>query len=906
MNLIRMMLTLVAFAIKAQVSSGLSCQGLTYAEALQNCPDQGALFRSNGGSKDPGYSSTQHYFLGNVSLTVMNITNLPSSRVTLGSSNPYLRVLCNGNTFTSSVRVGNYLPSWENEPISTGYVASASDLSIQVWYSQPGFDFLDRMVEEVHIRVPYCNSLSAYYHTETCPEPFYGCSSDSSSWSMPTEPLCVESSSISMTTGQPCTSTVDVCISLAISITPFAIRILESHMNTTPTFTGVAYPVNALNFTQRFGYPYEDSNVALDLHITESSVLLGALMIQMPNAYRSYGTIDTVLFYAAINFPAILYICRDSADNQQGVPPWIANTFANQNQTATRLLLQDGITSYNCFYKYESATVMNKFGYVVSDPIAFYSNAISATNAVNIYYRDQYIVILTPLIPSSYLHNDAISYIFLPFFISLVTYGIIWLWFTFVIYRFLQRINFRLDRIENHIRILGFNKSQLNVFNTLLYHHSMEPLRMKSNLFYGAVTIKLILCLPLLALVPWSIHCYYQVSPSGIGSMVLFAGATALLLCFGQLSWKHQSWRLSFYTLIAFVGACVSSLCFALSVIFRTSAEESSSVSFPALSLAFSVVNAGFYFPCLLISDKGREHRHQEVSRTLTALITSSDEPAMHELNDPEMFLRLILGWFTIDTSKSTFRFSTTLFDPRLSTSAMYILSAAVLVPYIVVTGLFTPSLSLGLMNSATILVLDFAQRCFSHPSVEIPLRYQVVIITVGRLLIMGSSPETWMVLYSAVYALYASVIYLSILHRHLPSISSKTSSKELFALLVPKYRLRAERDVSRNPIVSCVVLLVCFIWVQLLTSIGTGSASLPVLHYQYAISTLAIMLPIMLTALTATTRIFYLQSFSLLSKDFKKAYVVFKACSTPIALCTMTEIFILSTGVIMNGLLDW
>ena len=840
-----------------------------------------------------------------MTVTVLNITNLPPSRVVLGSSNPYLKLTHNGNTFKSSTRIGNHIPSWSEEPLSIGYASSASDLLIQVWYAQPGFDFVDELIQELHIRVPYCNTLTAKYVATPCPDPLVGCSTHQSSWAMPEEQLCLESDSLSMTTGQGCSSPRDVCISLSIALTPFSLKILKSNMNSTPTITGVAYPVDGLNWTYHFGLPYLDSSSALDLHITESSVLLGALMVQMPDAYKNYGSTNSILFYAAFNFPAVLYVCRNTLDNQNGVPPWILSSFSAQNKTATSLLLQDGITSYNCFYKYEAATLMNEFDYVVQNPIPFYSNVISDIPMGPYFYKDQFIVIISPHVYTSQRQSYAISYSYIPFVESIASYGSAWLWFTFSIYTFLKRIDFRLDRVDNFIRIQGFNKSQMNIFTSLLYYHNMEPIRMKSNLFYATIVIKMILALPLLTLLPWGINCIYKVSPSAIGSLIIFVGSSTLLMCFGLLSWRYNSWRLTSSTISAFLGAAVLSLCFSVCVIFQTSKNEELTVSFTALSLAFCAINTAFYFPYLLADDKFRIYRHQEVRRTLLNLLDKTMELPPPGSNDPEAFLRNVLGWFTINTAKPYFRFSTTFFDPLYPRSFLYTLSVAVFIPYIVITGIFTPYLSLGLLHTVTLLVLDFVGRCFSHPQMEVPLTRQIIVIATGRLLIMGSSEDSWLIFYGIVYALYASLLYLSILVQFLPNLSTKDCSRQLFALLVPKYKLRSEHDISRNPTVSCVILLVYFIWVILLTDLGEGAVSLINPHYQYAIATLAIMVPFIITSFVATLRVLYLESQALVSRSFNKIFVAIKFCNLSTALCFASETLILSTGLIMFGFLN-
>jgi soluble lytic murein transglycosylase-like protein len=52
--------------------------------------------------------------------------------------------------------------------------------------------------------------------------------------------------------------------------------------------------------------------------MSRSRVNAGGLMFVMSNTEKSLGAADSIKFYAGVNFPATLYICRYERDDDYG------------------------------------------------------------------------------------------------------------------------------------------------------------------------------------------------------------------------------------------------------------------------------------------------------------------------------------------------------------------------------------------------------------------------------------------------------------------------------------------------------------------------------------------------------------------------------------------------------------
>lgn len=79
-------------------------------------------------------------------------------------------------------------------------------------------------------------------------------------------------------------------------------------------------------------------------------------MIQMDNTEKSLGPANAVKFYAGINFPATMYVCRFTEDNDitaggLGVPEWILHEFEDNLVDIRTLQIADSDESFGCYYK---------------------------------------------------------------------------------------------------------------------------------------------------------------------------------------------------------------------------------------------------------------------------------------------------------------------------------------------------------------------------------------------------------------------------------------------------------------------------------------------------------------------------------------------------------------------------
>ena len=190
--------------------NAFTCEGVSYANALSNCPDKGAQAMSIG---------------GNVSFHVKYATNLPnrdSSGPAAGVSDPYVRFTV-GNVVKETSHIRNNLnPVWD-EHVSLGFLGSATAITVEIWDKDSGLEFSDDIMVRSTIRVPFCSMFNAPSEEVRCGQPF-GCEAQDSSWNMPRRKACNETGSIQFGT-RACGLDGSVCLYVTIHIIPFQLRV---------------------------------------------------------------------------------------------------------------------------------------------------------------------------------------------------------------------------------------------------------------------------------------------------------------------------------------------------------------------------------------------------------------------------------------------------------------------------------------------------------------------------------------------------------------------------------------------------------------------------------------------------------------------------------------------------------
>ena len=839
--------------------------------------------------------------------------NLPSNSVFLGSTSPYVKLITPSTTRSTSITVNSRNPVW-NESLSLGFMNSASEITVEVWYAQPSFRFVDELIKRITIRVPFCHTLNATYETLPCEAGgnLVNCRATDSLWGMPRQQMCRETGTISLNTGEDncAPETGDSCLTLSFAIVPYAAQTLQSEMSMSPLVTAAAVPVDLEPWTLALDHPYIDlASQILDLNIHDSAHISGALMLQLSSLERSVGLANSLRASVGVNYPSIVYICRSETDNAKGVPPWISATFNSQNISTTRLLIEGGIDYYGCYFAYSEGTSLNQWGELEKGAIPLRANTIAGHEAGSsdlFYYSSMYIVLLVPLLSSSASSLSSLAYTYPSFLQSYASYGVIWLWFVFMVSRYLAPIRFRVNRVVHYVRKAGFNPELNSIFTSLLFADSLKAPKMKSHLFYATGVIYFFLLTPFLLLIPWAIQCILTVSPTSLGVAILLICPAFLAAAFGLKLWQMNQWRLTSAVIYSFIAALILLLTFELCLLFtHPGANSPQEVDFTALSLIFCT------FYALLRLHRWHDARQtlqgQNLSRTVSRLVRHPNESAGATNADDS--LRSHLDHFTIDSSSSTFRYShilTSDFESHSDWRALFPYS--VLIPYLVLAGIFTESsLSLAFLHFVTLIFLDYIHRTLSHSTINCSSAMQIIVFILTRLLIMGAPTDSWLIFYSTVYFIYAMLLSLSILHALIPIYSSLDAVKELLLTKRGKSgsHLSLDRDLSRNPIAALVLLTLYLIYIVLAVDLGSTTQSLEAMYFRYSFVVLAITVPPICALIIASFRTMYLKSVHLLHRLLQQSFCWLPGWGVPLIFAMSAELMVLSTGIILYGFLN-
>lgn len=428
---------------------GFSCAGTTYQAALAACPDKGRQRMTSG---------------GNVTVLVQRANNLPnadfSSAASAGVSDPYVRFTV-GNVVVESKPIRDSLnPKW-NEYVNIGILGAATEVKVEIWDSDTGIEFSDDLLVKSSFRVPFCSTFSADEYEVDCGKPF-GCESDDSAWHMPKRKMCVEGGFVAFKGGAKC-HTNGICLNMTIFIVPVQVEVeLEYSVGpTTPKLISgpLANQDTSIDTAPWVAQwqPYSDlPNTLFDPSYTQSNSLMGALMMQTKTTDSYLGPAETIHYYAGMNFPSWVYVCRPQEDNEKAIPKWIQDNYSDQNKSITQLRLGSvNAKVYQCFYRYQEATEKNKYGGVIKNALPVYTNTVAGRDSGslqdNAYYDNNFVLLFIPEVIAPRGDLVVVSYDMAQFVGFAFTYGGIWMWFTFLAMKFLRKLDFRADRISSFL-----------------------------------------------------------------------------------------------------------------------------------------------------------------------------------------------------------------------------------------------------------------------------------------------------------------------------------------------------------------------------------------------------------------------------------------------------------------------
>ena len=926
-------------SLQMHLTNSFTCQGKTYDAALKACPDRGSQLNSNG---------------GNVSVLVKFTNNLtPRTNIILGGSkaDPYVLFRVGTSTFKTSFIRDTIQPVW-NELVNLGVLGSATDISVEVWNHNEGLLAPDNLIAIGSVRVPFCSTFSANFTKESCGTTF-GCSAEGSSWASPYRKICNETGTVSFVNGgdkYSCTNGKGSCLFVDIVVIPFQMQVeIENPFASisTPVLSAFGDTASA-EWTKTFGLPflYDSSNI-LDTRIVDSEILKGALMWRMDNREKSKGRSGALRMYISINFPANIYICRYLSDNLKGVPTWITDNYSDRNRTATRVQIRDTETVFECYFRYAEATIKNKYNGLESNEIAFYTNTIpgydTSQSTFSVDYDYMYIILAYQKIFAPREEDLTIVYDSGMFLQSIGSYGFIFAIFMWIITTFLHRINYRLDRIPTYLvtRVLSGDEKSCIAGLFITYEQSPMNIEFRAHLFHSCNSIYIILLIPFFLLIGWGSACIVKVRPTALGFAIIFVGNAAILLWFALKSWEKNNWRMTTVNLIATSMAIVLFLCYIISIVFVDKAVVAyeHNINFAGLSIIFGTINI---FPLLFLIFKEDKmfkiNMKVVVDKMSDALFMIKNPlakaPAKRKHTPANKLLHALLGnAYTINPKVPLFNLGTVLPEPPNETISpdavkeggknveieeamidndfeknLYNGSLLILFIYLMIGISRTDYPSLAFLNCLTLMLFDSINSSLSAGDLSWSPGFKIGLLIIGRLLIMGSAGETWLLTYSLAYLTYAICLLNEVINNSLPLLTKRQASEVAFCGEVSKKR---SPNIAGSPNFCLGTLTFAFIGLLLVAAFGGVESQLPTPSIDvstylatswpvYVFGLIAVLAVVTGGLLSSTSRAFYLSKHGLLRGWARDSYMLKRHINVPIILASFSEVALLSDGIII------
>lgn len=893
-----------------------------------NCPDLGSQRFSSG---------------GNVTVLVKSVKNLPDRDV-LGSSStsdPYVEFIVGKDfRYQTDVILDDVSPKW-NEMVNLGLLGSATEISVSIYDADIGLEFGDDLLAHAFLRVPFCSTFNASYETIECKTPF-NCHSSESLWAMPRRQLCHEVGELNMKPSIPCGDPGSICLQLEFFIVPFQMSVEKDLgvVGTTPLVSaaGDFHAAVAWEKEYFFGFPYiGDITKRFDFRTDEFNHLEGGLMLRSLKSDRSTGSLNQILFYVGINFPAYIYICRDSRDNDIGIPSWILKEYSSKNLSTTKLSFFDEDDRFECFYKEAPGTKKNRWGGIKSGYLTFRSNTIEGYDhgvSDTIHYQNGYFIVAIPRVIVPPYEDLSIQYNASGFVSKLFEHGLVWFFFVFLAAKFLKKIHFRIDRMMTFLVSRVYTGESKNILATLFFpceNQSPSNVEFRSHLCHATNAIWLILAIPHFLLISWGFSCVAVVTPPSLGYGIVFLGSAGLFLWFGFSLWESREWHMSPYALLSQIIAVVLFFCFIICIIFSDPAvyKYHHPISLPALSVLFGCMNAIPLFLLIFQRDKAYKINLSVVVEKLTETIylikndkTSSTSEKSKTAKPKKALpinkvLHALLGdSYTLNPNVPLFRFGTILMETANSKSStekeknskkLTQISLVILFIYLMIAIARTEHPSLAFLHCLALFMLDSIHASISHGDVQWTTGYHIFLLVAGRLLITASAPNLWILNYSVAYMVYAAALIREIINSFLPALTREQAGEIAFAGKFQNDSLNP--DIAGSPLFCLGVLTFSFVTILLIAAFARPDA-LPIVLIgvwgaqwsSYIFGMAAFLFVVVGGLVTATIRAFYLQKHNLLQGFARDSYTFTPELRLPLLLAIFTEISIICSGILLYG----
>jgi hypothetical protein len=929
---------------------GFSCQGKSYDDGLNNCKDNGNQKLSAG---------------GNVTVFLRKANHLPNRDFTGASakvSDPYVKFIIDGREYKSEAVRDNLDPTF-NQYVNLGLQRAATQIRVEIWDEDIGMEFGDDLMVWTTMRVPFCSMFMAngsrlHNHGNCLPGDLKGtgnpdgCYTDDSSWAMPYRKMCNETGVISFVQNKRCSAPDGICLWLDFLIVPYEFSIdlvnrdaIIPQKDPQLTAFGETRTRFYAPWTDSFGQPYlNDDNNILDFRWEGSFPMNGAIMVQMDNDEKVMGRSGEVKFYASVNFPSRVYVCREQWDNEQGIPEWLEDPAEGWNSDFLGVysLKMQGQSNllWQCWYKDVAGTAKNLYGGTIDGTLTFRANTVKGRDKnwaqLGSLYRWNYIVLAIPRLLTPFVEVINIFYDATMFIDSLFNYGMMFVWFSYLALRLLRKANFRVDRLKTYLvsRVLTGDEKNIIASLFMSYGKSSSNIEFRSHIFWAENALYFFLAFPFFLILAWGFAITTYIRPVALGFGLVFIGSAAMLFAFGFTLWESNNWLLSPFSLMALVLSVLSFLVYILSIIFIDPAVMvyGHYLNISALSMVFGTLNCIPLFLLIFRQDRTYKHNLSVVIDKFgeAVCMMKQQDPIKNPIRKADMKVNklihaLLSDAYTINPNVPQFKFGSvlpelpkenkteiTIGDKTIMVDRgddLYNFSLIILLVYMIIAIGWSEYPSLALLNCLTLILLDSINSALSHGDVQWSPGYKICLLVAGRLIIMGGGENLWLCNYSIAYMVYAGALVQELINSYFPILSNREACNVVFSTKTEIKEPSA--DISGSPFFCLGYITFAFVAVIFTAAFGGVSDLLPTPPVDvfgtpwdvYAFGVIAIAVTITGGLATCTVRAIYLQKHNLLADWAVKMYMFKETVGVTTTLAIFTEVAIVSSGIVIFGI---
>eukprot|EP00937_MAST-01D_sp_MAST-1D-sp2_P001157 g1157.t1 len=511
---------------------------------------------------------------------------------------------------------------------------------------------------------------------------------------------------------------------------------------------------------------------------------------------------------------------------------------------------------------------------------------------------------------------------FAQFGLPLAAFLVLW-------WRFLQRVDFRLDRAASHLLQHSFalppTDAKRNVVGAAfaMYNDCPQNRDFRRNLYFASKLVHVLATTPFWIVWAWGLSAMQTAQPRTVGWAIMTLGTALLCGAFGVERWRHNGWRMTRDTQRALGVAFMLGYVFMLGHIFL----QPCPVELFDLTAVFLALNALPMVCIAFASDAklaGAFHGFvavvspdSDLATAPVAQVGAAAKPGgggSRVRDTPESPLEAVTGGcFTIVNSMPTFdqaKVMTSVFG-RISSGWSYFFALTSLVAYAVLCATELPGddLQRAFANIVGILLTDAAYYLLRRGELAWSPTFVAALFVAARaLLVAFSSGRFWLLGMGFVLALFGVFVAFEVVRKRLPRFGEHDAGQVTFWGRTRSMGKHVD-DMTATP--EFVFGYLSLVFVSLIIAailLESDAMPMPTVHVAdqewpaWVLATIALFVMLVAGLAHATTRSFWLYEKQLLSPASARSFLFMRPVRLPFALALGAELLVVCCGLFLFG----